>query len=916
MRSLWQTHNPSGASAKFVDNAGAAELHLNGEVVTSSDNAVRQAIVATDLAAMGLEIFVSGLVANDTGAAAANYTAIQAALDTAGALWDGKPFSPQQTVVLPAGKTFYVSQTAYVSPKTKLDLNGSTLTCTGANGFPPIYGKNAPVTLTSVAMGNTGATNPQLKAYAATTAYAVGDHVVIGNYTYQAIVAGTTGSTNPWSDMAGTIASATKASPGVFTENAHGRRNGEIIRISGATGTGWTAINDDWLVAGVTTNTYQLRRRYMAQNWLTTTVFNTMYPLLDTTSFGTLGGTIAVKRLHEAVLPIAGDQIVDGTVVWRCLGRGYGIVTATLASHNRMLGDYVEVSGSTNIGFSGSVIIFTDTTANTFKYLATAPVAASTTESTGLQLRGDRDIAVVNGAVDCQYPTLTAVADGPASHGLVFENITGLLCEDIRVINVQKYGIYVLHWTRIKLNNITSDGAVCAWQVEGPGGFFEADGAYGTVQGSYGNVLDDLCAFGCGNTWASYPAQLDSGGTKRHTHGDIYSVRVANVNPTTNTQHQRIFGTMQGRVNFAHFEDFNGYTDTNVLGIISDAPYGQGACFVDNLSGERLSGFTTGGDVNQPAPSGRLGGVFSIAGTAKVNFCTLKINQGATWNAVMFGSALPQGVFNLIGCNLRATDANGYPVGLKLSDDSLPQDIQQISVIGGNMKWRNGADTGIVSVTDGSAGNRIRNIAFDGGFHAESDTWRKGLFVDFAYGLVVDSITFGATYAKYLRSVIEGQQYQGVVRTSVNLGSLCMEDCGRISRTVIGYDLNCGAATFKITSAQAGNYGAWGVFWDTYDGSHAVNSTIVGDINYIFPAGSDPYVSVGMANSVAGHTYDIKSNTITADPSLNTIILPTKNNRCISIATGTNKQGLALAVNGTNWYALGTGASGINTLIV
>lgn len=71
-----------------------------------------------------------------------------------------------------------------------------------------------------------------------------------------------------------TISGITKANPAVATSTGHGfdANSRPSITITGATGTGWTAINTTWVATIASANTFSIAT--------------------DSTGFGTLGGTV------------------------------------------------------------------------------------------------------------------------------------------------------------------------------------------------------------------------------------------------------------------------------------------------------------------------------------------------------------------------------------------------------------------------------------------------------------------------------------------------------------------------------------------------------------------------------------------------------------------------------------------------
>lgn len=87
----------------------------------------------------------------------------------------------------------------------------------------------------------------------------------------------------PASNSLPTISSATKANPGVLTCTAHKLPIGSKvwITVAGVTGTGWTALNTTFLV--------------------TVTDANSLTTAIDTSGFGTLGGTILVSTVAPLV---------------------------------------------------------------------------------------------------------------------------------------------------------------------------------------------------------------------------------------------------------------------------------------------------------------------------------------------------------------------------------------------------------------------------------------------------------------------------------------------------------------------------------------------------------------------------------------------------------------------------------------
>lgn len=99
------------------------------------------------------------------------------------------------------------------------------------------------------------------------------------------------------------ISAVSKANPAVVTSTGHGfdTNSRPQVRISGATGTGWTGINDTWTATVIDANTFSIP--------------------IDSTGFGTLGGTVTFtttaprKTVSEwSVQKIAYDG--SGNAIW------------------------------------------------------------------------------------------------------------------------------------------------------------------------------------------------------------------------------------------------------------------------------------------------------------------------------------------------------------------------------------------------------------------------------------------------------------------------------------------------------------------------------------------------------------------------------------------------------------------------
>lgn len=152
------------------------------------------------------------------------------------------------------------------------------------------------------------------------------------------------------------ITSITKANPAVLTASAaHGYAVGSTFTgfISGATGTGWTAINAYWTATVASTTTFSIAT--------------------DSTGFGTLGGTVvfntsqlaytckgqsdSTARLSRTPIAISAMTVANPTV-------------ATSTAHGLALNSrpQVTVSGATGAGWSAVNIATTATVvdANTF----------------------------------------------------------------------------------------------------------------------------------------------------------------------------------------------------------------------------------------------------------------------------------------------------------------------------------------------------------------------------------------------------------------------------------------------------------------------------------------------------------------------------------------------------------------------
>ncbi len=100
------------------------------------------------------------------------------------------------------------------------------------------------------------------------------------------------------------ISTVSKASAAVVTSTAHGfdLNSRPLVTISGATGTGWTAINATWTATYVSADTFSIP--------------------IDSSAFGTLAGTVvfATTAPRTGVYEWAVERIlydVSGNAVWK-----------------------------------------------------------------------------------------------------------------------------------------------------------------------------------------------------------------------------------------------------------------------------------------------------------------------------------------------------------------------------------------------------------------------------------------------------------------------------------------------------------------------------------------------------------------------------------------------------------------------
>ena len=126
-----------------------------------------------------------------------------------------------------------------------------------------------------------------------------------------AITAGHSISAAAWANGSGrSVSAATKANPAVFTSNAHGFANGDVVWLAGITGSGnWpTNLNGRWYtVLNSTTNTFQLR--------------NSSGTVVSTSSYsGSYPGGATVTRCLEAACQVRvtsnGHGLANNDWVW------------------------------------------------------------------------------------------------------------------------------------------------------------------------------------------------------------------------------------------------------------------------------------------------------------------------------------------------------------------------------------------------------------------------------------------------------------------------------------------------------------------------------------------------------------------------------------------------------------------------
>jgi len=112
------------------------------------------------------------------------------------------------------------------------------------------------------------------------------------------------------------ISAISKANPAVVTSTGHGLVIGSHpgVTITGATGTGWTAVNRLWYATVIDANTFSIP--------------------VDSTGFGTLGGTITFT-IAESVLITGGtavSNVLGGTLIFTCVNAHGGAFTITSAT--------------------------------------------------------------------------------------------------------------------------------------------------------------------------------------------------------------------------------------------------------------------------------------------------------------------------------------------------------------------------------------------------------------------------------------------------------------------------------------------------------------------------------------------------------------------------------------------------------
>lgn len=543
-------------------------------------------------------------------------------------------------------------------------------------------------------------------------------------------------------------------------------------------------------------------------------------------------------------------------------------VNVAWSAHGLLAGNAVMIAGATGTGqrtnpYNGTFPIQAVVDANNFTINTNYPALSAPAGST-TALQANQNVRFDGGGTwDCNGNAQTNLAT-IRNHGIMVAGVEGLVMENITVTNGKQNGVPIQYSRNVTVRDLRGPNSDNCLQVMGP-----CTSIY--VRGISGYSNDDFMAIAPG------PAVGDA---YLNAKGDIIDVRIENVDATAYSS---------GTILHIYPTDNQVLDDITIDGVVGNSLQAPLQINIYPPSGNTHGYFGRITYKNcQPCVSNNLAPTFAInkvqGDTLTIEDCSYVPGVGASTNNTPWmnltgtggNSVIRNLVLNRIRSNGYPNAAGSSPVFLFLGGATVNKimcrdwDIQ--GAVGGTFKL----------VLLASAANLVNDIQFEGGCFDSSVVD----FVEVDLGMTGLG-TFSVTFVGIETS---GQSGTGTGPSQgVRIGSGITQNCnvkfigcGLLNFTTSALFQGSGTISFTLASS--------GTDWGTTPPATASGTYTVTAYGWEIP------LDAGLLQTTKGQFFTHKS--------------------AVAGRNAAAQQGPAVAVDGTHFYALGTGAAGVNTLIL
>lgn len=591
---------------------------------------------------------------------------------------------------------------------------------------------------------------------------------------------------------------------------------------------------------------------------------NTTLKISDGVMLKQVSATTKPMLRNNAYLNNKVDVAVNG-LTYALSGGFYYVTVATAAAHGLVVGDYASIQWADKAGYNGVFLVDSVANSTTFTYRADIkPVetpSAISSKSPNAKIwvaKADQNITVEGGIWD--RGGYAKLINNTNDCVMLFANITKRVCKGQKFLNHAWIAIFTFAESNAQDLDLTAtwdNNSAHNSQIVG----INAPAKNNLCSGLHGSTRDDVFSFANGMDPLYLMSDPINGLTSWFPVGDIVDCKVENV-----------YAESQTNI-IALYKASNNYTYKNII--------------AENIGGKaykiiHIGGSTVSATTIEEFTIRNLSGLYDQSHAVNIHDCTVK--------ALYFE-----------GVSDQSTDNNNNPYVYLGANATV--NFMSVKNYTTNPKNTFSGSHYFLQL-DGSS-KRVDEIVFDG-CAVNYDTWQP-----YALVRVDTNSSIGTMIVK--ASSTDGCGYGALY---LNGGSIdALEVDAKVTHADYGLRVESGTIkNINLLNYQFFSPAGWGI------GAIRVGATA--NISVYGSSGItlDPSNPKPIFDYAAGGVVKVYNSGLSVDVGATGIPANVKGQLAIhssSVAgrNAANQQGLAVC-NGTNWYALATGASGVNTLIV